>query len=122
VEKIDISDTLNTLYSYNMRLIDSLDYIVSEFRGQREANALRQLVDALEGLEWSINISILIGDVFAQYGLCIDKEHITGVLKDMVGAMGNSDYVLLPDLLEYELIDLLKECQETLQMILNDKY
>jgi hypothetical protein len=122
VEKMDISDTLNTLYSYNMRLIASLDNIVSEFRGQREANALRQLVDALEGLEWSINISILTGDIFTQYGLYIDKEHITGVLKDMVGAMENSDFVLLPDLLEYELIDFLKTCQETLQTILNDKY
>ena len=120
MDRQELLEILHTVHNYNIKLISALNGVVEDLRGQNEADGLKILVEAIEGIEWSISAALASKRILAQYGLIINENTVTGTLKQIVGSLENNDYVLLPDLIEFEILDFLNRFQGILKLILNE--
>ncbi|WP_069650363.1 hypothetical protein [Caloranaerobacter ferrireducens] len=110
-----VYEALETLYDYSFRLIDGINAAVEDFREQREDKGLEILPQIIEGLQWAIEVVFRTKYVLQEYEIEIEEEEIKDLLNELLDAVENQDYVLISDLLEYEIIELLKEWQKGLQ-------
>lgn len=115
MEQNIVYEALESLYDYSFRLIDGINVVVEDFRQQREDKGLKILPQIIEGLQWAIEVVFRTKYVFKEYGIEIEEEEIKNLLNELLDAVENQDYVLISDLLEYEIIELLKKWQKGLQ-------
>lgn len=104
-------DALWELKNYNMRLIGAAEDIVELLRGQREDQALELFIAALDGINWVLEVTNHTQQILKSYGFDGDMSNVNSVLTEMMQALQYQDYVLLGDLLEYEILPFLKELQ-----------
>lgn len=102
------SDLIDTMNSYLEVLINASENIANIFRTGNEADATTQLIQYIEGLIWLVEA---IDTINANGSNLTDvsTKDLNNKLKEMEQAMLNKDYVLLADILEYEMSELLGE-------------
>jgi hypothetical protein len=95
---------------YVQRLLTGIDGIVDNLLAGVENVALRDFVDMVDGLQWLVEIIELTGPTQNEVGVSIDiPSNFTNVINDMVEAFENSDYVLVGDLLNYEVRPIIEQ-------------
>jgi hypothetical protein len=103
-----IEESIETAKIYLPRLKDGLHEIVKLFYEGKDQEAVSLFVTAVDGLEW-FN-SFLKGMQLAN--LETDSKKITSypqIMKDLLGAWERQDFLLVSDIIEYELIPLIEE-------------
>lgn len=109
-EKLEV---LLTAKEYAGRLIEGIDATVQLFQGGNEGRANENMLDIIDGLQW------LISAISSTWDIQREKIHVSDInehLAEMVSAFENTDYVLLADLLEYEITPVLKDWEEALAL------
>ena len=125
IEKLEIEvkeiaelevESLEEAENYLPRAISGIEEIVAKFRQGNELKGYTMLSDLLEGLEW---LSLLIEKLEDSSEINLNninefniKKFIKEwqeVLQKLFTAMENQDLVLIGDLLEYELLPMLKD-------------
>lgn len=114
MEKIHV-ETLLELKEYNKKLLIASENIVEFLRRQREDQALDLFVSAIDGFSWILEVISYTKCFLEEYGFSENLENINVILKEMIEGLQNQDYVLLADLLEYEMIIFLEHTQSTLE-------
>lgn len=109
-----IYEALETLYDYLPRLIKGINDAVENFKMQREDKGIGLLIKIIDGLQWCTEVVYKTEEVLTTYGIEIDKEAINSIYNEVIEALENEDYVLISDLLEYEIVPILKEWFEGL--------
>lgn len=104
-------EILSTLKNYLTGFIPGVEDIINLFRIGKEAEALSFMKDAIDGLQWIYDAVVLTQDIQVKK---IEVSSIGPFFVEMVDALESMDYILLGDLLEYEIIPILKQWQEEL--------
>lgn len=103
-----INESLNSLNEYLDKLIPGIEKIVDYFSKDNEGEALKLLIEAIEGINWCLEVVILTKPTLEKYNIEINEKNIRKILLEFEQALQNEDFVYVSDLLEYELIDIFK--------------
>ncbi|RKL68336.1 hypothetical protein CR203_07600 [Salipaludibacillus neizhouensis] len=102
-----IIETKKSLLEYIPRLIQGSESIGEALQSGEQYKAMKQLPDLFEGIQWIT--SALKGIEKNHYSFNINTAELNGNLKEMEDALKNQDFVLLADLLEYEISPILED-------------
>lgn len=102
-------EILITARNYMERLIPGIDTISEKFiNGENEA--MKDLLDGIEGIQYVAKVLTLIE---------IDVniiESLNSYLNEIISAIENEDYILVGDLIKYEVIPVLSEVKNILSL------
>ena len=113
-----LANNLTNAKEYLERLIPGFQKAADLFRMGNEQEANQYYLQVLDGIEWFSQVILTI--VNAQENKLEEKsleerqKELTGLMAQMLEANENQDWVLLADLLEYEMIPFYKDWQEVL--------
>lgn len=108
-------EVLGTALEYIERVLPGVEEIIECFQTGREDKATSMMIELIEGMQWLIQAIDGTTDLQGEHS--IDTSQINSILNQLVEAYENMDYVLLSDLLEYELLPLAKTWKEKLVSI-----
>ena len=128
VEFADLKDLVATNLSnaldYVEKLIPGFDQAAALFRTGNEQEANKYYIQILDGMDW---FSEVVNVVMSSEGegqepensLQVRQAKLTDLMSQMLEANKNQDWVLLADILEYEMIPFYKEWQTILSKLKN---
>lgn len=115
-----MKEVVESAIEYIDRVIIGIEGINEDFQRGREDRATNSIVQLIEGIQWLLHA---IEGTRAIHGdISIDIAGINPIFNQLVEALENADYVLLGDLLEYEIIPVVKEWQEKLILVQGSAY
>lgn len=109
-----VYESLETLNEYLDKLIPGVEAVVQAFRMQEDSKALSLFTQLLEGLQWTLDVVVLTEPTLWKNGININVEKVQDVLKEINEAFEHQDFVLLPDILEYELLEAFNDWKQGL--------
>ena len=128
VELADLKDLVATNLSnaldYLEKLIPGFDQAADLFRTGNEQEANKYYIQILDGMDW---FSEVVNVVMSSEGegqepensLQVRQAKLTDLMSQMLEANKNQDWVLLADILEYEMIPFYEEWQAILSKLKN---
>lgn len=102
-----LRETIESLIEYIPKMINGCQNTVENLQGGNEAVAVQLLPDIVEGLEWILQALSGLRD--NGKFLNIELSSLTKHFHEMVNALELRDYVLLADLLDYEIVPVLED-------------
>jgi hypothetical protein len=106
---------------YLEKLIPGLQNAADLFRMGNEQEANQYYLQILDGIDWFSQVILTIVnaqvDIFKEQTLEERQKKLTDFMAQMLEANQNQDWVLMADLLEYEMIPFYKEWQEVLSQV-----
>ncbi|MCA0971574.1 hypothetical protein LCM20_13285 [Halobacillus litoralis] len=107
-----VTETINTLKFYLPNLIEGTKSTAEKFQAHKDSEALKVLPNIVEGIDW---VYQAIAGIQKNGGLPkIDLEELSSILPETLRAIEVKDYVLLSDLLEYEIVHVLEKWNDQL--------
>ncbi|WP_427338108.1 hypothetical protein [Caloranaerobacter sp. DY30410] len=108
-----MKEVLKGLYIYLGRLIPGIAKTAELYQGGNEGKANENMIDIIDGINWIIEGITVTSEIQKEKINITDmNEHFD----EMVQAFENSDYVLLSDLLEYEIVPILEKWKEKISV------
>ena len=119
-----VATNLSNALDYLEKLIPGFDQAADLFRMGNEQEANKFYIQILDGMDWfSEVINIVMDSEFKRSApedtLRLRQAKLTNLMSQMLEANKNQDWVLLADILEYEMIPFYKEWQTILTKIKN---
>lgn len=96
-----MQETLITAKEYNLKLIYGLERFVDSIENEQLNEALQLLSEIIEGMEWLIQATNLTDEIQKEK---LDVNELNQNLVAMTEALENQDYMLLTDIVNYEII------------------
>ena len=116
-----MANNLGNAKEYLEKLIPGFQKAADLFRMGNEQEAHKFYLQILDGVDW---FSQVVVNIVKSWGKEIEgqsledrQETLTGLMAQMLEANQNQDWVLLADLLEYEMAPFYKDWQEVLSQI-----
>ena len=113
-----LANNLGNAKEYLEKLIPGFQKAADLFRMGNEQEAHKYYLQILDGIDWFSQVVLNIvksrGNEVEGQSLGDRQESLTGLMAQMLEANQNQDWVMLADLLEYEMIPFYKDWQETL--------
>ncbi|MCY6959557.1 hypothetical protein [Clostridium brassicae] len=97
-------ETLQTASEYIEKLEAGIIETVRLFKSDEEGKATKMIAHIIDGMEWISDAMRLTGGVHKKN---IDCSEINDKLLEIVEAFNNEDYILVGDLLEYEILPII---------------
>ncbi|MBU3142336.1 hypothetical protein [Clostridium sp. CF012] len=98
-------EALVTANKYILKLQNGIKEAIKFFQGGNDGDALKITSEILEGLAWVIDIVSLTQNVQKNK---VNAYEFCGELKEMEIALQNEDYILVSDILQYEILPVLE--------------
>lgn len=95
-------------------LVKIIDRTVDLLVKQNMEEAIQELLGLIDKLTNTIDLVFLNKDELSKLGILVDEKQIIELLNQVVEAIHNTDFVLVADLLNYELKDLFVKYLEKL--------
>ena len=116
-----LANNLANAKEYLEKLIPGFQKAADLFRMGNEQEAHKFYLQILDGIDWFSQVVLSIvksrGNQVEGQSLGDRQEKLTGLMAQMLEANQNQDWVLMADLLEYEMIPYYEDWQETLSHI-----
>mgnify|MGYP005633722859 FL=1 len=116
-----LANNLGNAKEYLEKLIPGFQQAADLFRMGNEQEAHKFYLQILDGVDWfsqvALNIVKSLEKEIEGQSLEDRQEALTGLMAQMLEANQNQDWVLLADLLEYEMIPYYEDWRETLSRI-----
>ena len=116
-----LANNLANAKEYLEKLIPGFQKAADLFRMGNEQEAHKFYLQILDGIDWFSQVVLNIvksrGNQVEGQTLGDRQEKLTGLMAQMLEANQNQDWVLMADLLEYEMIPYYEDWQETLSHI-----
>ena len=116
-----LANNLANAKEYLEELIPGFQKAADLFRMGNEQEAHKFYLQILDGIDWFSQVVLNIvksrGNQVEGQTLGDRQEKLTGLMAQMLEANQNQDWVLMADLLEYEMIPYYEDWQETLSHI-----
>ena len=113
-----LANNLANAKEYLEKLIPGFQKAADLFRMGNEQEAHKFYLQVLDGIDWFSQVVLNIvksrGNQVEGQSLGDRQEKLTGLMAQMLEANQNQDWVLMADLLEYEMIPYYEDWQETL--------
>lgn len=122
-----VEDTISSAYIYTTNAIPLIGRLADSFYGQPNSDALSQLADLFEGIQWIIeslteidsirNLNEIVKDYSAwnEYVQAVSK--LKEILPEVEGSLENRDNVLLADMMSYEIVPVFENMKEKLEIL-----
>ena len=116
-----LANNLTNAKDYLVKLIPGFQKAADLFRMGNEQEANQYYLQVLDGIEWFSQVVIII--VSTQKNKSEEKsleerqKKLTDLMSQMLEANQNQDWVLMADLMEYEMIPFYKDWKEVLSRI-----
>lgn len=107
-------EVLNTAKEYINSLKGGIIQTVTYYQGGEESKAADFIVKICDGIEWLVKALILTHDVINSEK---NLKQLNTKLEEIVEAFENEDYILISDLLEYEIMPILDEIQANIKSL-----
>lgn len=101
-------EVLNEVNKYMVRLRLGVQAAYENFQCENIGIGAEMLSQCIEGLQWVMEAITLTSELHNEE---IDVNDLNGKLNEIVEGFSNEDYVLIGDLLEYELSPILEQWQ-----------
>jgi hypothetical protein len=98
-----VYETLVAVDDYILRLTRGIESTVQLFRQQKEDEGLGLLIQIIDGLSWTIEAVFSLRITLLEQGFNANVEQLNDLLNELLKAMENEDYVLISDILQYEI-------------------
>ncbi|HHV28934.1 hypothetical protein [Acetivibrio mesophilus] len=108
-------EIVGTAAEYILKASEGVEQIIEFFQSGREDIATRMMIDLVEGIEWLTQAIDGTKDIHGDHPMDISQAN--SVLREISEAYENMDYVLLSDLLEYELLPMVNIWRKQLTSI-----
>lgn len=95
-----IIETYDTAQNYMLKLIKGIEVFNNYICSNNISEAIKIFASITEGMEWLINALKLTKTVQAEE---IDIDEMTVYFPEMMEGIENEDYILVGDILEYEI-------------------
>ena len=116
-----LANNLTNAQEYLEKLISGFQKAADLFRIGNEQEANQYYLQVLDGIEWFSQVITLIFSTqenkFEEKSLEKRQKQLTDLMAQMLEANQNQDWVLMADLMEYEMIPFYKVWQEVLSKI-----
>ena len=116
-----LANNLTNAKEYLEKLISGFQKAADLFRMCNEQEANQYYLQVLDGIEWFSQVITLIFSTqenkFEEKSLEKRQKQLTDLMAQMLEANQNQDWVLMADLMEYEMIPFYKVWQEVLSKI-----
>jgi len=116
-----VSNNLTNAKEYLEKLISGFQKAADLFSMGNEQEANQYYLQILDGIDWFSQVILTIVnaqvDIFKEQTLEERQKKLTDLMAQMLEANKNQDWVLMADLLEYEMIPFYKDWQEVLSQI-----
>ncbi len=116
-----LANNLGNAKEYLEKLIPGFQKAADLFRMGNEQEAHKYYLQILDGIDWFSQVVLNIvksrGNEVEGQSFGDRQKRLTGLMAQMLEANQNQDWVLLADLLEYEMMPFYKDWQETLSRI-----
>ena len=113
-----LANNLTNAKAYLEKLIPGFQKAADLFRMGNEQEANQYYLQVLDGIDWFSQVVLTIVNAqenkFEEKSLEERQKELTGLMAQMLEANENQDWVLLADLLEYEMTPFYKDWQELL--------
>lgn len=100
-------ETLESLREYIPKVIDVNNTLIQLFREENTLKAFELFPSFIEGLNWVIQASVLINKQNTLF--VFDMPAINSFLTEINEGIYLNDFVIVADILEYEIMTLLEE-------------
>ncbi|WP_142414614.1 hypothetical protein [Hathewaya massiliensis] len=104
-------DVLETATNYINNLKEAIDSIFNYISEGKESEAFGLIIDFAEGTEWLSQVLVLTKDMHEKD---LNIGRLNDLLKEVVEAIENEDYILVGDLFKYEIYEFLEEIQSNI--------
>ncbi len=108
-------EIINSAVEYINKVVLGIGGIIEDFQSGREDKATNTMAHLMEGLQWLLEAVEGTKDV--QGDMPIDISDVNPIFSQLIESLENTDYVLLSDLLEYELTPVMKDWEERLALV-----
>ena len=102
-----IKDNLLFLNDYMPKLLHAVEELVDLLITSKETDALKLLTSIIEGLEWTLRSLSGLENIGVVREL--NLAQMNEILREMTNAFEKKDYVLLGDILQYEITEVLSD-------------
>ncbi|OPZ91437.1 MAG: hypothetical protein BWY74_01962 [Firmicutes bacterium ADurb.Bin419] len=108
-------EVIDSAVEYINKVVLGIGGIVEDFQSGREDKATNTMAQLIDGLHWLLQA--IEGTKDVQGDNFIDISAVNPIFSQLTEAFENTDYVLLGDLLEYELTPIMKNWKERLTFV-----
>ncbi len=105
------TEVLNSVLEYIGKLSSGIEQVVGLYHGGSDTKANDIMIHVIDGLQWTMEAIQVIPDIVKGR---IDITVINDHLNQIVTAFENMDYVLVSDILEYEVLPIVSDWKEKL--------
>jgi hypothetical protein len=116
-----VANNLTNAKEYLEKLVPGFQKAADLFRMGNEQEANQYYLQILDGIDWFSQVILTIVnaqvDIFKEQNLEERQKNLTNIMAQMLEANQNQDWVLIADLLEYEMTPLYKDWEEVLSKI-----
>lgn len=116
-----VVNNMTNAKEYLEKLIPGFQKAADLFRMGNEQEANQYYLQILDGIDWFSQVILTIVnaqvDIFKEQTLEERQKKLTDLMAQMLEANKNQDWVLMADLLEYEMIPFYKDWQDVLSQI-----
>lgn len=113
----EIFESLVVVDDYLKKLIDAIEQAVLYFNRQEEDQGLPLLVQIIDGLSWTIDAVFHLKSFINNGELEPDIEQLNSLLRALLSAMENEDFVLIGDILKYEILEVVASWHTMMERI-----
>lgn len=103
-----MNKSIRNIFKHNIKLLGEMDKSVFYFREQQYNKALCLVANSIDEINLVLEAIIIDRDYFN----LVDTESMLEMLKGILAAKKNKDYILLADLIELQLVNFLAGVQE----------
>ena len=116
-----VANNLNNAKEYLEKLIPGFQKAADLFRMGNEQEANQYYLQVLDGIDWFSQVILTIinaqQNIFEEQSLEDRQKKLTNLMAQMLESNKNQDWILMADLLEYEMIPFYKDWQGVLSKI-----
>ncbi|MDF2882750.1 MAG: hypothetical protein K0R54_3307 [Clostridiaceae bacterium] len=111
----DNMELLLNLKDYGEKLNSGIIKTSEYFQSYDEANGSKLMISIIDGLQWFLDAAVSCSILYNK----VDLININSKFKELVEAFENQDYVLIGDLLQYELLPIIQKIRNNIDEIIN---
>ena len=109
-EGIEImEESIFEMKKYLPKIIEASHAIVQKFQTSKEQQAIELFIYFSEGLEWLLQVADLTKQFQKSININLSSQKIHEILPEMIEGWNNKDYILISDLIEYEIIPIFEQ-------------
>ncbi|WP_244834806.1 hypothetical protein [Clostridium sp. BJN0001] len=111
-------EVMESVYKYINNLKKGLKDVSNMIQSGNEIQGIKKFIPSLDGIEYIIKVAELTKDIQKDH---IDINKLNDLLKEIIDSFENEDYVLLGDLINYELIPIINDIQISFRRSLDNR-